>query len=563
MHSSRDRSDSNTLNSESEEDGLAILSNLIFEGTLVDRDDIIMAGIRDERHISCIESLANTLQHGSPEIKYILQLVFEKRADVAAFLKILSSEDSASLDKFQSLQVVRRLATGQISPPRLGPIVHARSKDLVLAMVASLLENETELIEIAPLTWAAAVHALMSGLDKKEILESFIEELGVESAHRLPKWMHVWSQGNRDAFKIVKSLAGSDDFEIIEAALSIDGISESPACEFVGIDKLVHAILSMEAPISLSERLAKFLRLLARIVERVSEEVHSCAANIVEMDLSQIQSVCSENRMQIDPSNCLIEISGDVKKIETTSSFFTKVAFSIDLSAPKWNLKQIPGILGERPAEVIFVPHPQGEMALWEVSLLVSGDFVASKRQERDGSVVFSIPSATREEFSMIDNASIRFRPVWEPLKLSEAEASDIPSGLPVDVPKEMSPAPQVEICGPALDRLKVLLHVSLRKDRLPGSPRLKAFKKTNLVTLIDPSQASISDILREVALADSVLVDEGVLESYPLVTGVLIGSGKQVTVLLQGLQGLQEEEANEAVSELVRQNLVTLFSPE
>jgi hypothetical protein len=197
-------------------------------------------------------------------------------------------------------------------------------------------------------------------------------------------------------------------------------------------------------------------------------------------------------------------------------------------------------------------------MSLWEVSLLVSGDFVASKRQERDGSVVFSIPSATREEFAMIDNSSIRFRPVWEPLRLSEAEASDIPSGLPVEIPKEMTPAPQVEICGPALDRLKVLLHVSCKKDdRLPGSPRLKAFMKTHLVTLMDPSQASISDILREVALADSVLVDEGMFESYPLVTGVLIGSGKQVTVLVQGLQG------NEAVSELVGQSLVTLFSPE
>ena len=575
------------------------LASSIFHRISVSSSDIEASGISQPRYINIALNLSSILRGTNGELWNVLSVIFEDASDIEGFLEVLSDEGTPLLGRLLSLELLRHLSLGQLSPVRLSPIAStSMTRSQVFAIIACVLDKDCQVTRQAPASWMAAFQALMSGGDRKEIYDTFFDELGVDvsDTRRLPKLMHVWSQGNKDVVSITQSLSGTDFFEIIETALSIDGIDDFPAYEFSGMKDCMQAVLADTGHGTPLEGVVRtVLILLAKLVEKAAESVHkNDSTNVVTIDLTGFTPTLLDHLHRIDAANCVVALEGRV-------SSKSEQLLMAKLSPGWWRIRVSAAVMGTAATVTVSpteTPEP-GDVQLWAVhSLGMDGSEAECK--ESHGTFTFSVDP---DEFSTVnpdgecvsivlrlnDSVPVSVRwtdPHWQTRRNTTVPVIDISllsSGYsssrvsPIGSKRE-SPFPDSSTTVQILPtEIHLPISSSFMRGSMPTIPMLpnpkvvlcllgsesngavvRAMFRHDLVTLMDVNALSVRDVLREVPLADTVVVDEQLFSTqHQFVAGLVVASTNQQIRLLAGSSAADPTSANPLIQQLIQQHVL------
>jgi hypothetical protein len=346
MHANPPQLDSPAVISQPE----SLLARKLLNREVLSVADLAAAGIKSSKATGIMQSLSNVLRLGDPEKISSFYFVFESASEVARFVRDVVSYDANeaknSFKKLVDQELLKRLCLGEVSSARVGQLFGHPS--LPSVMLFDLLRENGWLLDICPSTWKQAVHSVMRAKDRLDILDQFMHSFRLPALgnprpsgfSRLLNMMFVWTQGNASAVRAVSNMSGTDAFEILEAVLRADGISEFPAFEFHSISSFLKSYLSADE--LLEPRLRLFLVILARSVEKTSEMIHSASKsddsrtpNVVVIDLDQgnVRSILDTFNPGHDLENSQITILGDFS-LSLSTIVETKV--EIVLSPALW-----------------------------------------------------------------------------------------------------------------------------------------------------------------------------------------------------------------------------------
>jgi len=534
------------------------LSGRILRKDCISGGEIEECGFTGQLRTSLVESLIWAVSSDDLEVKALISVIFAQPVDVFGYLDGLLRENTKVLEKFISSGITRKLAIGEISPPRLSAVGFLNARQTVVCTISSVLHNHCEAILAAPATWRSTTQALTSGEDRAEMMALFLDELGVSARSRLSMLVYVWTQGNAEAVQAVHALSGTDEFDIVEAALTIDGVSDFPAYELIGISDLLRQILPNSSE-GIALAMETFIGLLARAFElaaehaEASESESAIVPQIVSLNLhGQFAEILRSRNWVIDPNFIDVSIFSEKEKNSTPN----ELQFDVRLK-PCWFSVRV--LVNSKEGEITLIKTTAGSpnsWPLWRVNSLTGlGGRTAHKDDKEDG-VVFKLPSipGTASEEIIINIGES------DEIRLSVSWNSRIEKPAPVLTlqPTEINLPPTISSSMmrtiPLIPRPRLVLFFHAGESD-PGTFAQNIFSR-DLVTTLQPSNVAVRDLVREIHAHDTLVITESVVESSDrFVVGVAIGAGKIVQIVVGST------EVGDFTNNLVQQELATLVS--
>jgi hypothetical protein len=533
----------------------------------VDPYELQDCGISGSLRLSLVESLLWAAHSSDNEIRALCEVVFSQAEDIYGYLDGLVRESTPALEKFVSSGIMGKLAKGEASPPRLGLVATLESRQAVVFTISSVLFNNCEVIRSAPATWRSATQAVTSGEDRAEMITLFLEELGVSSSSRLCLHTYVWTQGNAEAVEAVHSIANTDDFEIADAALSINGVSDYPCYELIGVsDLLTETIKHPQTDVRLV--MLNFVSLIARAFEIAAEHAEAAGSEsasvpqVVSLDLGRsFSGTIRALNWVVDPKFVDVRVSANRDLLATGS--ITELSLEVTLKPCWFSIRVMEGVT----AEIILIKSiegTEGAWPMWKVIDLRGSDGRIAKKEQKEDGFIFSLvgvpgnPTVVEEVIlNSGESDEVRLDVSWVP----RIEKPHIPVPAPM-LPTEINLPPTISSSMmrtiPLIPRPRLVLLL----QEIEEVPRLShASFSRDLVTNFSLQNLSIRDLVREIGAHDIVAITEEVLEGRnQFVAGVAVGAAKTLQILARSSSS--DVGGCELMKSLVEQGYATLVYP-
>lgn len=557
------------------------LASRILSMESVTSEDFHRINIESDYKISLATKVASLLQQDllSPSIP-VLHAMIKSEYQLALFLGILSMHSIPQLERIVSEEVLVRLCRGECSPPRLLRWSNLGPHDRWVAAVASLVMQDSVRFEEVEHSLTFVILALVNGGDPLAIRDAVLEGTNVAGTDRISRYMDIWCQGNQDAVQRMKEIATSDAVEICEAALAIDGITDCPSFELEGVSACMHHAVSRD--LAYVEPMCILLR---KIFEKASELVEqlSCPPSIVVVDmLSHILPLLRQE--EIDPTtliHCDLQLEGDPCQTTGMGSF-TELRLGVRLRPARWSIESVAGIVGQADAKLVLSPAQEEGVEIWSIRFLsYAGEGLPDSITAiaRDGVYVFSVPcpQTTTEGGDMffhnfLLNDRIPIRLSWRnPPVLTRRNTTTVPvlerppevaytsGGLPTEI---QLPAVSTAFMRGSMPTIPMLPNPKIVMALLASSEqdvhdKVKGLFQSDLLTVMDIGHASERDLIREIPLCDTIVLDEELFLSNAFLAGMTVGlaAGKIVNVVT----GSAETQDGQ-IQNLMAQNLITLI---
>ena len=515
---------------------LLLLSHRILNRVQVGTIDLDDCGISGSLRQSLVESLEWATGADDPEIRALNSVLFSQVEDIYGFLDGLIRESEQVLERFISTGLLRRLAIGELSAPRLSGMKSLTSREAVVSTIASVLHNNCDAIRVAPATWRSATQALTSGEGTSEMMSLFLEDLGVSTQSRLSLLMYVWTQGNADAVQAVQSLAGTDDFDIVDAAFGIDGETDFPAYEVVGVSDLWIEGLSNHIA-DVPRVVQVFVSLMARAFERAAEHAEARQSEseqipqIVSLNLAgNFTSTIRSRKWVIDPE--FSEVGLTLERGPTA-----ELSFSVGLKPCWFSIKTE---IERREAKITLIKTNEGgsdAWPIWQVDTLVGFDGRSAMKEQMIDGFVFRLspPILGGEEVVVINrdqNDEVRLTILW-----SSADKPNVPAPM---LPTEIHLPPTLPSSAmmrtiPLVPRPRLVLALTTGES---DPPPLSMFTR-DIVSRMNIRTTCIRDLAREINSNDMIVVTDRAArsEAFQFVAGIAIGALKSLHILSQPIE--------------------------
>ena len=527
------------------------LSRLIFSREEIEIDHIVSAGLSGPLRVSLVESLVWGSKSSDSEIKSFMSVIFGRVEDIAGYLQGLILEDSSVLERFLSTGILEKLAVGELSAPRLSQVSSMSSRQVIVCTISGVLHNNCQVIKRAPATWRSVTQAITSGEDRADIINLYLDELGVDSRSRLLLLLYVWSQGDSAIVSAAQSLSGTDDYDIAEAALSIDGISDYPAYELIGISECLSIPHS-----SPEEKVSILLNFLARTFELAAERVESDPPSvplIVSLNLksSEFRGLLSERRWNLDPNYCDIVLGENRMRVlgsATESSFDVKIRpgyFSVKVAK-----------VTDRYAEITLIRTVASQaddstFALWKVETLVGSDGRSSIKEQKEDGFIFQLLKISNHDEQVIINPGsddIKLTISWtRPIGFIDKTIT-----APPMLPTEIHLPPVIPSLDPLMRTIPLVPQPRLvLVIRSPDSAEVSL--RSDLVTIMD-MHSSYRDLHREILSNDTIIASDEVVRSDPFIPGMIVGADKMIHLI-------DSAQLSSISESLIEQGFARIFS--
>ena len=557
------------------------LASRILSMESVTSEDFHRINIESDYKLSLAMRVARLLQHesSSPLIP-VLDAMIKSEYQLALFLGVLSMHSIPQLERIVSEEVLMRLCRGECSPPRLARWSNLGPHDRWVAAVASLVMQDAAPFEEVEHSLTFVILALVNGGDPLAIREAVLEGTNVAETVRVSRYMDIWCQGNQDAVQRMKEIATSDAVEICEAALAIDGITDCPSFELEGMSACMQLVVLRDI-----EFVEPMCILLQKIFEKASELVQQLPSppSIVVVDmLSHILPLLRTD--DIDPTaliRCDLELEGDSSRTTGMGSF-SELRLGVRLRPARWKIESVAGIAGQAEAKLVLTPTQEDGVQIWSIrSLSDAGEGLPDSitATARDGVYVFSVPCPQRtteagdmifHDFLLNDRIPIRLS--WQnPPVLSRRNTTTVPvlerppevayvsGGLPTEI---QLPAVSTAFMRGSMPTIPMLPNPKIVMALLASSvqdlhDKVKGLFQSDLLTVMDIGHSSERDLIREIPLCDTIVLDEELFVSNAFVAGMAVGlaPGKTVHVVTNSA-----ESQNGQIQHLMAQQLITLI---
>lgn len=534
----------------SESADLAALVNSVYICSPVTGRAISEAGISDPLCVELVESLIEAMESPNSDVSLFAVRFFATREKLSGVLQVLVGEKNRLLDRIVSEALLERLCLGELSGPRLFPIVGSSDPQIGFVVLAASLAHNVCLARRCRATWMQAIEALNSDFDRSEIMSGFVSSFrsGIDSL--IARYVFVWTQGMAEAVSAADELAHTDAAHILEAALSIDGVSDFPAFEFPGISGVLRSVLAdVSSAVSMKDRVEMALKFLAKSVEAASEFVETTTVpTVVVLNLSaslEEAFIASDGHFDPDLLDLLISSSGAPKMTGAVSE--TTLHFSIQPG--RFVIEVVPGIVSERCAEVRLTrSSDEGAVAFWTLDCVTSKNLRIEKSVAID-TIVLSLTGPGHAGVFEVMVGDIKLSVEFTASacmtssNLKNLEATEI--NLPISSMFVRSSMPTI----PLLPNPRIVLYVTIGAGGLVD-PKFEG----DLVNRMDATEAALRDVIREVLASDVVVVDVGVIEAFAMTAGAVIGaSARPVLIIANNTQ-------SPTLSQLVDEGLVQIF---
>jgi hypothetical protein len=532
--------------------------------------DLSSTGIVSDNAKGIIQSLSHLLRHGDPDKVSAFYFVFESSGELGRFVRDVVSYDATevknSFKKLVDQELLRRLCLGEVSSARVAQLFGHPSLPSILLF--DLLRNNGWLLEHCPSTWKQAVHSVLRAKDRLDILDQFMHSFRFTALgnprpagfSRLLNMVFIWTQGNMSAVRAVSIMTGTDAFEILEAILRVDGVSEFPAFEFHSVSSFLKSYLTPED--SVEPRIRQFLVLLARAVEKTSEMIHSATKsdesrmpNVVVIDLDQgnIRSILQTFDPGYDLENSQLTILGD---FSLTMSTIIETKVEIVLSPAVWYV-----VVSELDGATILVaitPIRPKQSSLSFSSWKINQSTVTTN----ESSIQFRLVPQSYEfriVRDSIDTTSVNLRindehsltVSWSDDKTKFSTSGLLPTRPAHSVPTSLLPTVPMlpsQIADPPR-------HICVLGLETGDYSDLVSPWDTVICLTISPNSSEwrIRDMVRECAQSDLLLISENLINvsdpTLAFLVGLLIGSCHTVKVI--------GETPSSFVSQLLDQGII------
>jgi hypothetical protein len=545
------------------------IAERLYQRRSITSSELVAHEFVDHSQSQLIEQLAFLFQTTNADLRSFLLDLFPVTSDMTQFLKYVCSESCYSSRKLVPSRLYKEFCIGEISLPRLSILSCLSPSGRYLLTLEGIMENDCEIMSIAPETFLSAAISFVSYCPDGDVLRGYLESFYAETMQRLPNWIFIWSQAKTDLVDATVKLAGSDAFEICEAAMSIDGLTDFPAHELHGIHDFMHFI--SESRIFSMSSVLDFLRRIFEKASEASEYDRHSIPTVVMLDLNQyINPLMRSGILKTEASmqfSCI-----DLIPVPSVPCNVSCRAFAVRMSPAKWMIETIPGIVGRLDAKIIVSQFSSG-IEIWSIDFLRSEKSQILPTTNNKDVFEFSVSTTVETDEAIVStevllNGTLPISVTWEnpqrnttvpvldisgvsenPTFTSQAvspigEKNSLVLGFPDNLtvqalPTEIQLPAQYSFMGvvsiatiPMLPNPRVaiaLVTTATSEERRRNAQNLF---QSDLVAFMNVSTSLERDILREARLADIILLDESVFDSHPLIAGITIGASTQSTTI-------------------------------